>query len=105
MNAWSVSGAALYAASSSDGHAASLRRQDAHGLSQDFQEMLPEPSAPDPNMVRLFARDNGSGKTQLCVRFATGAVQVIATELSPATPAVRHSRYRWPRCHLTRSEK
>jgi hypothetical protein len=30
--------------------------------------------------ARLFARDNGSGKAQLCVLFPTGAVQVIATE-------------------------
>lgn len=28
----------------------------------------------------LFSRDNGSGKTQLCVRFATGAVQVLSTQ-------------------------
>jgi archaellum biogenesis ATPase FlaH len=28
----------------------------------------------------LFAKDNGSGKTQLCVRFSSGAVQVIATQ-------------------------
>jgi len=46
---------------------------------QDIWE-LPEPAAPVANRARLFARDNGSGKTQLCVRFATGAVQVIATE-------------------------
>lgn len=39
-----------------------------------------DPSAPASNKSRLFTRDNGSGKTQLCVRFATGAVQVIATE-------------------------
>lgn len=32
------------------------------------------------NRGRLYVRDNGSGKTQLCVRFNTGAVQVIATE-------------------------
>jgi hypothetical protein len=38
------------------------------------------PSAPGANRLRLFARDNGSGKTQLCVRFPTGAVQVIKTE-------------------------
>ena len=38
------------------------------------------PSAGAANSSRLFARDNGSGKTQLCVQFATGAVQVIATE-------------------------
>lgn len=28
----------------------------------------------------LFARVNGSGKTELCVRFHTGAVQILATE-------------------------
>jgi hypothetical protein len=28
----------------------------------------------------LYAKDNGSGKTQLVVRFASGAVQVLATE-------------------------
>lgn len=32
------------------------------------------------NGARIMARDNGSGKTQLIVRFASGAVQVIATE-------------------------
>lgn len=32
------------------------------------------------NTGRLYVRDNGSGKTQLCVRFNTGAVQVLATE-------------------------
>ena len=39
-----------------------------------------EPPAPTHNAARLFACDDGSGKTQLCVRFRTGAVQVIATE-------------------------
>lgn len=29
---------------------------------------------------RLFLRDNGSGKTQLCVIFQTGAIQVLSTE-------------------------
>jgi hypothetical protein len=32
------------------------------------------------NRGRLYTRDNGAGKTQLCVVFGTGAVQVIATE-------------------------
>ena len=47
-----------------------------------FHEMkeISTPSAPGTNKLRLFARDNGSGKTQLCVRFSTGAVQVIKTE-------------------------
>lgn len=39
-----------------------------------------DPAAPGTNNARLYARDNGAGKTQLCVRFPTGAVQVIATE-------------------------
>lgn len=38
------------------------------------------PAAPAANKVVVFARDNGSGKTQLCARFATGAIQILATE-------------------------
>jgi hypothetical protein len=45
---------------------------------------LMEQTAPDApftaNAAKLFLRDNGSGKSQLCVRFVTGAIQVIATE-------------------------
>jgi len=41
---------------------------------------MTEPVAPAANQARLYVKDNGSGKTQLCVRFPTGAVQVIATE-------------------------
>lgn len=39
-----------------------------------------EPAAPSANGYRLFAKDNGSGKTQLMVRFASGASQQIAIE-------------------------
>ncbi len=39
-----------------------------------------DPAAPAANGATLYARDNGAGKTELCVRFATGAVQVIATQ-------------------------
>jgi hypothetical protein len=39
-----------------------------------------DPAAPAANQAVVYARDNGSGKTQLCVRFATGSVQVLATE-------------------------
>jgi hypothetical protein len=45
----------------------------------EFSEMT-APSAPSANGARLFTQDNGAGKTQLCVRFNTGATQVIATE-------------------------
>ena len=43
-------------------------------------EEMTEPTAPAANRGRLYLKDNGAGKTQLCVRFATGAVQVVATE-------------------------
>jgi hypothetical protein len=46
---------------------------------QQFWE-ISDPAAPGANRARVYARDNGSGKTQLVVRFPTGAVQVIATE-------------------------
>jgi hypothetical protein len=47
-----------------------------------FQEMteISAPSAPAANNARLFLKDNGSGKTQLCVRFSSGAIQVLATQ-------------------------
>jgi hypothetical protein len=35
---------------------------------------------PSSGDMQLFARDNGRGKTQLCVQFASGAVQILATE-------------------------
>jgi len=39
-----------------------------------------DPAAPAVNNAVLYVKDNGAGKTQLAVRFNTGAVQVIATE-------------------------
>lgn len=38
------------------------------------------PSAPSANGYRIFAEDNGSGKTRLMVIFASGAAQQIAIE-------------------------
>lgn len=38
------------------------------------------PSAPSANGYRLFAQDNGAGKTQLMVIFGSGAAQQIAIE-------------------------
>lgn len=38
------------------------------------------PSAPNPNGYRIFAQDNGAGKTQLMVIFGSGAAQQIAIE-------------------------
>jgi len=47
-----------------------------------FVEMteISSPAAPGANKARLFLRVNGLGKTQLCVRFQSGSVQVIKTE-------------------------
>lgn len=39
-----------------------------------------DPPAPAVNTGILYFRDNGAGKTQLVVRFPTGAIQVVATE-------------------------
>jgi hypothetical protein len=41
---------------------------------------ISDPDAPSSNKGRLYVRDNGSGKSQLVIRFPTGAIQVIATE-------------------------
>ena len=38
------------------------------------------PAAPAANGFRIFAEDNGAGKTRLMVQFATGAPQQIAIE-------------------------
>lgn len=54
-----------------------LALQDNAALELDERS---DPSAPSSNKGRLYLKDNGSGKTQLCIRFASGAVQVIATE-------------------------
>lgn len=47
-----------------------------------YHEMkeITAPAAPPANRGRLFMRDNGSGKSQLCVRFSSGAIQVLATQ-------------------------
>lgn len=47
--------------------------------SLEFQEQT-APAAPAANFVRIYAEDNGSGKTRLMARFATGAAVQIAIE-------------------------
>lgn len=46
----------------------------------EFTELGADPDAPAASKARLYCTDTGGGKTQLCVRFASGAVQVLATE-------------------------
>lgn len=51
----------------------------APGIGIPFSEIA-DPAAPAANNAVLYVRDDGGGKSQLVVRFATGVVQVIATE-------------------------
>ena len=63
-----------------------LSRQAANVLALDagdglqFAEGTADLAAPSANGARLYTRDNGSGKTQLVVRFNTGPPVVIATQ-------------------------
>ena len=51
-------------------------------FSAGYSEMreMTAPAAPATNRVRIYAEDNGSGKTRLMALFATGAAQQIAIE-------------------------
>ncbi|TMB48747.1 MAG: hypothetical protein E6J50_09525 [Chloroflexi bacterium] len=51
-------------------------------LSTKFYELIEiaTPATPLANHARLFIKDNGLGKTQVCVKFANGTVKVLATE-------------------------
>jgi len=50
------------------------------GAAYSEYEEISDAAAGATNHGRVYARDNGMGKTQLVVRFPTGAVQVLATE-------------------------
>jgi hypothetical protein len=54
-------------------------RGSGYGASMEIWEMT-APAAPGTNGVRIYAEDNGSGKTRLMALFATGAAQQIAIE-------------------------
>jgi len=50
------------------------------GLGLLFSESSADHAAPSANQFVMFGKDNGSGKTQVAVRFNTGAVQILTTE-------------------------
>ena len=75
----SVSGIGLYG-SSDTGDAGSFDGSVALTKHLHLQSTLSDPTAPASDAARLFARTNGSGKVELCVRFPGGAIQVLATE-------------------------
>jgi len=49
------------------------------GAALEMHEMT-APAAPSSNRARIYAEDNGAGKTRLMVRFPSGAAQQIAIE-------------------------
>ena len=46
----------------------------------ELSEIASDAASPAANGARLYLKDNGAGKTQLCVRFATGAVVILAEQ-------------------------
>jgi hypothetical protein len=75
----SPNGRAIQGSSSSSGYAGYFAGRVYTTKWYELAEIA-NPSAPGSNRARLFVRASGSGKTQLCVRFHTGAVRVIATQ-------------------------
>jgi hypothetical protein len=52
---------------------------DEHDGYSQYTE-ISDPGGGGSNTCRLYARDNGAGKTELVAVFSSGAVQVIATQ-------------------------
>jgi hypothetical protein len=46
----------------------------------EVKEQSADITAPATNKAVIYAKDSGGGKTLVVVRFATGAVQTVATE-------------------------
>jgi hypothetical protein len=51
-----------------------------HSASYIYGSEATAPSAPSADGFRLYAQDNGGGKTQLCALFSSGAAQCFATQ-------------------------
>jgi hypothetical protein len=65
--------------SPADGVISMRNAADNAGSALQFREQT-APAAPATDNVRIYAEDNGSGKTRLMARFATGAAVQIAIE-------------------------
>ncbi|MFQ6019597.1 MAG: hypothetical protein ACE5KW_02455, partial [Dehalococcoidia bacterium] len=77
-----LEGATLIGANAApaSGYALELRNHFLLGASyQDLGEIA-TPANPATNRARLYAKDDGAGKTQLAVRFPTGAEVILAAE-------------------------
>lgn len=76
---WQMSGSLGLGGALAAGTYASLAGTAGAGFLEAVEQSA-DPGAPAANTGRLFFKDSGAGKTQLCVRFNTGATQVIASE-------------------------
>lgn len=71
-------GHAVHGSAASNGYAGYFAGKVFTNKYLEMQEVS-APAAPGTNKARLFVRDNGSGNTQLCVRFHNGVIRVLAT--------------------------
>lgn len=77
-----IANRALFAMAQTSDAANSVTNPTQYNFSLGYHQMgeINDPAAPGVNAARLYVRDNGAGKSQLCVVFNTGAVQVLATQ-------------------------
>lgn len=47
---------------------------------EEWTPVASDPAAPPSTQGRFFFRTSGAGKGQLCVRWTSGAIQILATE-------------------------
>lgn len=82
-----VSGSSLYVGSESGvkltnvgGAGLELSRSNRGGAFLTGTTVASDPAPPAPNGWKLYAKDNGTGKTQLCAEFSSGSPQCFARE-------------------------
>jgi hypothetical protein len=75
----STSGSGIYGYSTV-GYSGAFENRVRIGQYLDMPEVV-APATPPPNTARIFVRDNGGTKTELCVVFPSGTVQVIKTDV------------------------
>lgn len=82
INIWKNAGITIGETVSSSADGAIEIEPNAGGTDNGWISMneISDPGNAGLNAVRIFAKDNGAGKTQLCASFNTGATQCFATE-------------------------
>ena len=78
-NDFSCSGSAMFSGTAGFSDTVTFSSTAKSSSYFDLEE-ISDPTNPPSDTARLYARDDGTGKTQLCVIFPTGSTVVIATE-------------------------